>query len=409
MFYYLALLLPCTVCLVWTIQLFCRIKTNTKSQNILTFYVLCASIHSFIIATQINGVTDYGMFYKLAIVDSFIMPLIFPLMYLYFKSLIHCEFFNWKDSIWFIPAIIIGGGTFLLYQVMGETKAANYLHSLMTYRSLTADFDEPLYKLHYLISVKFYFYVSVIGAMGVSVYVVVNLVRYYRHLRDYYSVLYSKPLKLDTVFSCFILSLLLGFALVFLKRQFLEQHQGVAVMFSLGWAIACFGLCYHSSQMISSVTNLAQDLQLKNIKEPIMELYLTSVNAETIHGDNNGEEITYAGRYANLLNSLNKLFEEDKIFLKSNLRADEVARLMATNRAYVSRVIKEVYHCSFSDFINRKRVEYAQELMLVNPEMKQEEIANRSGFINASSLSRTFKQITGIPPKEWLRCNANTP
>lgn len=98
----------------------------------------------------------------------------------------------------------------------------------------------------------------------------------------------------------------------------------------------------------------------------------------------------------------NKLIGEDRIFLQSTLRADELAAKMRTNRTYLSRMIKEEFQCFFSDYINQKRIEHAQKLMQKNPDMKLAELADKSGFININSFGRTFKQVVGLPPKEWL-------
>ncbi|MEG2780810.1 MAG: helix-turn-helix domain-containing protein, partial [Bacteroidales bacterium] len=78
---------------------------------------------------------------------------------------------------------------------------------------------------------------------------------------------------------------------------------------------------------------------------------------------------------------------------------------MFTNRAYVSKIIKEKYKCSFSDYINGKRINFSMGLMRLSPTLTQDKIAEQAGFINAQSYSRAFKKIIGIPPKEWLNRN----
>lgn len=133
----------------------------------------------------------------------------------------------------------------------------------------------------------------------------------------------------------------------------------------------------------------------------------TNISSNTflsyINGENKTVEITKTSKYEKLLTSFRKLIEEDKIFRQNTLRADDVASSMHTNRTYLSRMIKEEFQCTFSDYINARRVEFAKELMRSDPDMRQDELADKSGFIGAPSFSRTFKQIEGIPPKEWCR------
>lgn len=104
-----------------------------------------------------------------------------------------------------------------------------------------------------------------------------------------------------------------------------------------------------------------------------------------------------------LLPDLNRIIDEEKIFLQNNLNIEKVARMLNTNRTYISRLINQEYQCSFSDFINQKRIVYAQELAHSYPELTQEQIAEKAGFTLASSFSRTFKQQVGQTFREWSR------
>ena len=86
--------------------------------------------------------------------------------------------------------------------------------------------------------------------------------------------------------------------------------------------------------------------------------------------------------------------------LRHNLKISDVAAELCTNRLYVSTAINEEVGISFSDYINRKRVNYAIHLMRVNPQLTIYEIADLSGFSSDKSFYRNFKNITGKSPKE---------
>lgn len=106
-----------------------------------------------------------------------------------------------------------------------------------------------------------------------------------------------------------------------------------------------------------------------------------------------------------LLPRFNQIIDEEKIFLQNNLHIENVAWMLKTNRTYISRLINQEYQCSFSDFINQKRIEFAQELIHTHPELTQEQIAEKVGFTHASSFSRTFKQQVGQTFREWYKNN----
>lgn len=99
------------------------------------------------------------------------------------------------------------------------------------------------------------------------------------------------------------------------------------------------------------------------------------------------------------------LMEQQKPFLQSNIKISDVASLLGTNSRYVSDCIKTVRGCSFTHFVNKYRIDYAQQLMRQQPGIKITEVYIKSGFANETSFFRTFKMIVGMTPKEWMAQN----
>ena len=93
--------------------------------------------------------------------------------------------------------------------------------------------------------------------------------------------------------------------------------------------------------------------------------------------------------------------EEQKPYLNSELKLQEVADLLGTNRTYLSAGIKAATGQSFTQFVNTYRVEHAKELLSRHPEEKISAIWAESGFATESSFFRTFKAVTGSTPGEW--------
>lgn len=89
-----------------------------------------------------------------------------------------------------------------------------------------------------------------------------------------------------------------------------------------------------------------------------------------------------------------------QLYLRHNLKISDLAAELCTNRLYVSTAINEEMGISFSDYINKKRVNHAIHLMRTNPQMTMYEIADLSGFSSDKSFYRNFKNITGKSPKE---------
>ena len=103
-----------------------------------------------------------------------------------------------------------------------------------------------------------------------------------------------------------------------------------------------------------------------------------------------------------LMELITRYMDEQHPYLNSELKVQDVADALGTNRTYVSNCIKANRGCSFSQFVNIYRVEYAQQLLRQHPDKKNSEIWMLSGFSSESSFFRAFKTVTGMSPKEWM-------
>ena len=114
------------------------------------------------------------------------------------------------------------------------------------------------------------------------------------------------------------------------------------------------------------------------------------------------EEVVEGGEIPDsLLPRICQLMEEEKLYLNSKLKLDDVAERLHTNRLYVSTCINNERGCSFSQFVNAYRVEYAQRLLRKHPHKKLIEVSIESGFANEMTFFRVFKSFTGMTPREW--------
>ena len=87
------------------------------------------------------------------------------------------------------------------------------------------------------------------------------------------------------------------------------------------------------------------------------------------------------------------------------LRVPELARLMHVDTAHFSRLFTKALGVSPARYLLRRRVERVQRL-LWETEDTLAAIADRTGFSDAFHLSKTFKRVTGIPPRDFRRNRA---
>lgn len=108
-----------------------------------------------------------------------------------------------------------------------------------------------------------------------------------------------------------------------------------------------------------------------------------------------------------LTEQLSKIIEEEELFKQPDLRVTDIAARLATNRTYISAIIKSLSGENFSNMINGYRVRYAQKLMKDHPDMSVTDIAAESGFSSRSAFYRNFKEMIGMSPAEWKKSVLN--
>ena len=117
----------------------------------------------------------------------------------------------------------------------------------------------------------------------------------------------------------------------------------------------------------------------------------------------NGPEVSGADANlrTDLMTQMSSLIEEEKLYLRKNLRISDVASELATNKTYVSAILNSLSGEKFTSMITRHRIEYAQRLMREHPDMFLDDVADESGFSSRATFFRNFKALTGMTPQEW--------
>ncbi|HOO84955.1 MAG TPA: helix-turn-helix transcriptional regulator [Prolixibacteraceae bacterium] len=93
-------------------------------------------------------------------------------------------------------------------------------------------------------------------------------------------------------------------------------------------------------------------------------------------------------------------FEKKKLYRLKDLKISALCEHLNTNRTYVSRVLNEFFDCSFSDIVNKYRVEEAKKHieMDIDEKLTLEAIAEKVGYASAGTLIRNFKNYFGYTP-----------
>ncbi len=97
-----------------------------------------------------------------------------------------------------------------------------------------------------------------------------------------------------------------------------------------------------------------------------------------------------------MVQKIKTLLEDKKIFTDPNLKIWDVSNMLGTNRSYASNIINKHYGKNFRHLINSYRIKAVVDMLQMNPETKNQELVEDSGFGSLSSLYRAFADEKGI-------------
>ncbi len=137
---------------------------------------------------------------------------------------------------------------------------------------------------------------------------------------------------------------------------------------------------------------------LKSVKEPnfVKMAYVKVILCrlfpaiQTVDAEINSEDILYR-----VIDYLSNHYLE-------NFTLQDMADAIYIDKYQLSRLFSKRLHCTFSDYINRLRMEYACSLIL-NTQKSITTIAMESGFDNIRSFHRIFKKFYQITPMEYRK------
>ena len=105
--------------------------------------------------------------------------------------------------------------------------------------------------------------------------------------------------------------------------------------------------------------------------------------------------------YDKIMDSFKRYMDNEKGFLNPALTIEEIARVLNSNRTYVSKLVNLYYGMTFRDYLNKKRMDYAKQLMADEPDASLDYISAKSGFQSSTQFIRKFRETEGLTPTVW--------
>ncbi|NIO49754.1 MAG: helix-turn-helix domain-containing protein [Candidatus Aminicenantes bacterium] len=110
-------------------------------------------------------------------------------------------------------------------------------------------------------------------------------------------------------------------------------------------------------------------------------------------------------RIEDVITKLLHLMDEEKLFLDPDLTLNKLSLKLRVHYNHLSRIINERFGLSYSDFVNKYRIEEARKKLTSSEEKESTmlDIAYSTGFYSKSVFNAAFKKFLGMTPTEYRK------
>ncbi len=307
--------------------------------------------------------------------------LVYPLYYNYIRILSVDTHFNKRNLILFVPGIVIGGITLLIYLLMSPAERAIYVNDFLYH---TLQITEKTTLLQAQIAV--YYLSRIVFAVQVVYFLIKGaaLIRKYnKRIENFYSNVEGKSIIwVKLLLVSFVITSVMSIIFNMLGKYYFVSNHLMLLIPSVIFSSLLF------------IIGLEGYMQNHSVRDLILDE----------RSENTLEEMTPADNQE-LINRLEILFKTEKIYRNPELRIIDVSFRLNTNRTYISKIINQQFGCSFSDFVGKYRVEEAKELLHSQSAEKYtlEYISEKVGFGSLHSFIRMFKKLEHTTPNSYKK------
>ena len=362
--------LPLMVCVVMVVQLTLtyRRRTDKAIRWLLLWAIATLLLYGchFIYFNHFSDLLPFS--------DTLYVALnltVYPLFLLYIsaitdrKPLSQQKRFLWSAFMPPVTAGIVVGG---LYGAMdaGEAKAFITSYLYLGYETTLSGLALAQAWVHIVCHITFAIQVIIVIVRGFR-----RIRRFNKTVEQLYADTENKEIEaIPTILILFIVTSLVSTIVNVIGRQMFVDTVIIALP-SVAFSALSFALSWVGMQHNFSMRDIPEE-QEKETDDSEKVTAVPSANSIII--------------YEKLENPMHN----EQIFLQNDLLLNDVAKLLGTNRTYLLQALSSCAHMTFKEYINRKRIAHAEQLIANNPLMPKTEIATRSGYNSMSSFYRNL-------------------
>ena len=363
--------LPLMVCMVMVIQLTLTYRRRTdKAIRWLLLWAIATLLLYGCHFIYFNHYTNLLTFSDTIYVT--VNLLVYPLFLLYISAITdRTPLSRQKSFLWsvILPPAIAGIVVGSLYAAMDSSEGKSFI-----IKYLYNGHDTSLKGLALLQA-----WAHIICHIIFAIQVVVVIIKGFRRIRRFnktvqqlYADTENKELEeIPTILILFIVTSLVSTVVNALGRQLFVDSIIISLP-SLAFSALIFALAWVGMQ---------QDFTMQDIPEEQEKETGETENTSTVTPSSNSIMI---------YEKLEAMMNEQQTYLNHELLLNDVAKMLGTNRTYLLLALSSCAHMTFKEYINRKRIAYAEQLIAQNPQEPKTEIATLSGYNSMSSFYRNY-------------------
>jgi len=284
-----------------------------------------------------------------------------------------------KLLLWLSPAVVAGIVLALMYAMMAPDELRQYAETNLYHgsqgglRGLTLAVAQAHTVCHVLFAVT---------VVAVLVHSVRRIRRYNHNIEQFYADTDDKSMKpIDLALKLIIVTSLLSVVANYIGRHWFVDSPWLALP-SLAFAILLFAIGQSGRRLRPAMS----ELMVETTESP-KQRKAVATEPSTDYPDTLKE----------LHLRLEQLMRDEQVFLQHDLRLDQVALRLGTNRTYLLQTLRNETGMTFKEFVNRLRISYAEDLMRREPDLPKTEVAAQSGYSTPSSFYRNLKAYGSQP------------
>lgn len=368
---------PMFVCAIMTIQLIMeqRQRTDRLLRWLIAWGVAATLLYTghYVYFNKVLGI--------IPVTDTIYVIcnlLVYPLYLIYISELTQEHPYSRQPAVMTLllgPAVVVGALFTVGYLLMDQQQTHDFIVNCLYCQDCRATEPVPIAMalLHDVCRAIFMLQVLAVVIIGIHM-----VKQYNQTINQLYADTDDKEAYgLTVLLKFFIITSLLSMFINMLGRYWFVGSYLLAlpsmVFSALLFAIAWLGL--HQRFSIYDIQQHASEAVAKM--------------SQPLQNDEQGTKSTIPSGQALFL-QFDYLMHSKLIYLQHDIRLDQIAQDLGSNRTYLQQALTEYGQMTFKEYVNRLRIEYAEQVMEREPDILKSEVAIRSGYNNTSSFYRNY-------------------